>query len=190
MDHYTAVTAQTSIWPVEIQELKTHLRASGDELDLDLATKLRAAVEYCEYRNARAYRHSKTVTQTYAEFPKCFRFDWEPVLAISGITYLPVSGSAVTIASSNYRLLKSTNTAGLLEWSDGYSFPDHAFRSDAIVVTYTAGYTDLSTIPAYIKQAIMLKVGMDMADVDTRTKEQDQRAIDDLLARHERGWYR
>jgi uncharacterized phiE125 gp8 family phage protein len=190
MDHYTQVTAQTTIWPVSLPELKTHLRLSGDELDQDLDLKLRAAVEYCEDRNARVYRHSKTVTQTYSQFPTCFRFDWEPVLAISSITYQPVSGSPVTVASSNYRLVKSNRASSLLEWVDGYNFPDHAYRSDAVVVTYTAGYTDLDTIPAYVKQAIMLKVGMDMDDTDTRTKEQDERAINDLLARHDWGWYR
>lgn len=190
MDHYTAVTAETSIWPVSLEKLKVHLSWTGDDRDQDLNDKLRAAVELCEQATSRSYRHSKTVTQTYAEFPMCPRFDYEPVLAISSLTYLPVSGAAVTIGSSNYRLIKSGRASSRLEWNDGYSFPDHAYRSDAIVLTYTAGYTDLATIPGFVTEAIKLLVGLMLADVDTRTKEQDERAIKDLLSRHDWGWYR
>ena len=145
----TTVTTRNLDCPVTLDEAKAHLRVFGDDQDTYIQSLIEAATEYCEGATGRAFRTSETIVQTYDGWPSCgIQFDRQPVLAISSLKYYDDDNVLQTVNSSNYRLMSSRNAAAVLEIDSAYSWPSYYGRSDAIQLTYTAGYSVLTDTPA------------------------------------------
>lgn len=189
--YQTVVTAKSNDLPVTLAEAKEHLRILGGDLDVEVFAALEAATEFCESVSGRSLRVSHTLAQKYASWP-CdpVQFDRHPVKAISSITYYDADGASQTLATSKYRLQPSTNAAAALEWDDTFDSPSLDDRDDAVTITYTAGYTDIESVPAMAKYAIKLKLAELFGDLDERRIDATQRACDSLLHQIDWGCYR
>jgi uncharacterized phiE125 gp8 family phage protein len=160
MASQTVITTASTGLPVELANAKEHLRVINGDLDEYIVSLVEAATDYCESVTGRALRESLTVQQTYAEWPcEPLRFDRQPVKSISSITYWDEDNVSRTVASTNYRLYKSTNAAAFVRFITDYAKPLLYYRDDAITVTYVAGYESIAAIPARAKHAIKLLIG-------------------------------
>jgi uncharacterized phiE125 gp8 family phage protein len=191
MSHQTVVTAKSTDLPVTVAEAKDHLRIVNGDLDGEVEAALLAAIEYCESTAGRSLRISHTLTQKFCQWP-CdpVQFDRQPAKAISSVKYYDQDGVEQTLSSSNYRLQLSSLAAGYLEWDDDFTRPTLDTREDAVTITYTAGYTDIASVPAMAKYAIKLKLAELFGDLQDRERAATERSCDSLLQQIEWGAYR
>lgn len=191
MQHQTVTTAKSSDLPMTLAEAKQHLRQYGSENDEEIQAQLEAALEVCETDAGRSLRVSHTLTQTYPSWPcNPVRFDRQPVKSITSVTYYDADGASQTLASSNYRLHKSTLAAAYLEFDDSFTQPTTDYRDDAVTITYVAGYDALTDVPKMVKSLVKLKLSELYGDLDERTYANTVRSYGDLLHRIEWGCYR
>jgi uncharacterized phiE125 gp8 family phage protein len=145
---------------VTVEQAKEHVRVLNGDLDEYISALIEAATDYCERVAGRPLRVSYTVTQKYCQWPcSPVGFDRQPVTAVSGVTYNDASDVSTTLATSNYRLHKSTEAASYLEFDSDFTRPTLSVRDDAVTITYTAGYETIAAVPASAKHAIKLLIG-------------------------------
>ena len=157
--NYKVVTAAT-IYPVQSDEVKTHLRVDSTTEDAYISTLIQAATSAAEN-----YCYATFLTTTYKlylnEFPgyndsnmfflprPVIQTDTAPV-----IKYYDGDNVLQTLSDATYYV--SPNT-GAIHCPDG--FPSTYKRVDAVEVTYLAGETAAATVPAPVKHAILLLIG-------------------------------
>ncbi len=191
MNPQTTVTAKSSDLPVTLEEAKTHLRLLSSDLDEHVAGLLEAATEYCETVCGRSLRVSQTLTQKYDGWPcGVVHFDRQPVTAITSVKYRDDDDVEQTLASSNYRLLVSSEAAAFMEFDEDFTAPTLNGRADAVTVTYTAGYASLADVPARAKAAVKLKLTELFDNSDERMIAANERSVAMLLGTLEWGCYR
>ena len=188
----TTVTSKTTSLPVTLTEAKEHLAILSGDRDEEVDAALRAATEYCEAVCGRSLRVGITQTQAYCDWPLgVVRFDRQPVKSISSVYYYDSDGNDTLVASTEYRLIGSTDGAATLEWDDGFTMPTVDVRADAVRITYVAGYAALSDVPAAAKYAVRLKLHEIFGgEVDDRQRMATERSIKSLLGSVEWGWVR
>lgn len=187
----TAKATAANQLPVSLQESKTHLYLVNEDQDARVSLALSAAVDYCESVTGRVLRVSHTIVESYDGWPcSPVGFDYQPVYEISSVKYYDADNAQQTVSSSNYRLVQG-NTGAVLEFDQDYTFPTTYDRSDAVQVTYLAGYSDVATVPAAAKQAVLLKLQQDWGDVENTVQANAlERSIKQLLASVDTGAYR
>jgi uncharacterized phiE125 gp8 family phage protein len=191
MNPQTTVTAKSSDLPVTLEEAKTHLRLLSSDLDEHVASLLEAAVEYCETVCGRSLRVSHALTQSYDGWPiGLVRFDRNPVTAVSHVKYYDADDTLTTVSTSDYRLHLSSEAAAVLEFDADFTLPTLSDRSDAVIVTYTAGYATLADVPHRAKAAINMKLAELFGNLDERMVAPNERAIASLLGTLDWGCYR
>jgi hypothetical protein len=167
-----------TVEPVTVDELKLHARIDISEDDPWIQEQLQAAREQAELYTGRAF-----VTQTLILKLDCFpnaiqtwgnrpipqnsggtfglsgeiRLYRPPVQSISSITYVDTDGDSQTLSSSNYRVAVSKEPA-ILTPSYGNAWPSTRDQTEAVTITYVAGYGLASSVPASIKSAIRTTV--------------------------------
>lgn len=179
----TTTTAKSQPLPVSLAEAKAHLRVLSDDLDDDVQATLDAAADVVERDTARALRVSHTVVQTYDRWPcSPIRLERQPAKSVSSLKYYDSDDSQQTVASSNYRLLASTDGAALVEIDDDYAEPTLSYRSDAVELTYLAGYSALTDVPPAAIHAIKMQLSILFGDLDERQVEAARSTYEDLIA--------
>ena len=164
---YSKVIYAATSDPISLQEAKTHLRVDHDDEDALINILKQAATEMAELHTGRSF-----VTQTRQMkldyFPSgdiCIQNG--PLISISGtdtatspntlgITYYDDAEVLQTLSASEYWVDSSSNIARIIfkdSWPSTYDMPN------AVIVTYTAGYGDAASVPAAIRQAILLILG-------------------------------
>lgn len=142
---------------VAVAEAELHLRVDHDtEGDL-VAELVDTATELAENFLNRALR-TQTVTLTLDEFPcdgQVIRLPKAPLVSVTSITYVDTAGATQTWSSAEYRV-DTAQELGRIEPAYGYFWPVTRSVTSAVVVTYVAGYTSASAVPAPIKHAIKL----------------------------------
>jgi uncharacterized phiE125 gp8 family phage protein len=187
----TTVTARDATLPVSLNEAKEHLRVIDDALDGDVEGKLAAAVAYCEAVSGRSLRKTHTLTQSYCTWPTGpVKFDREPVSAITHVKYYDANGTLQTLTSTKYRLHASSESAAHLEWDDTFDSPSLDVRDNAVVITYTAGYTTIAAVPPMAKQATLLTLDLLYGNLEGRQFDACEKARDALLNALSWGAYR
>lgn len=153
----TVVTAPT-VEPVTLAEAKKQLEISQSDTahDDQLTLLIQAAREQWEHDT-----DSCCLTQTLSVTLE----EWEddeiylpkrPVQSITSITYYDTANTQQTLSTSVYSLDAACRAVRLKYMQIWPSIVD---RWDAVTVTYVAGYTSTTTVPAIVKQAILLLVG-------------------------------
>lgn len=179
------ITSQTSTLPVTLSQAKQHLRVEGNELETLLSLAIESAVTHLEKRLGRSLRETTTLVQRYESWPSNpIDLLWQPVTAISSLEYYDTDGSQQTVSSSYYRLIGDTYGASYVELDETFTKPALDSRSDAVELTYTAGYTASGSdiaIPPQIKWAILLQIEKDWGDVEGKDVSHHERSIDALI---------
>lgn len=173
-----------------MQQAKLHLRIASDDLDEGVSLALNAAVDFCERQIGRSLRVAHTVVQSYSQWPCApVRFDWQPAYTISHIKYYNADNTLTTVSSSDYRLIPGNATCSL-EFGQDFTFPSLYDRSDAVQITYLAGYATLTDVPAAAKVAVLLALSLDWGDLTPQQAVETQRSLTAKLASVDPGMYR
>ena len=177
--------------PVSLADAKQHLRIASNDLDVEVQAVLDAAVDYCERIIGTSLRVSTVRVDSYSSWPcNPVRFTTQPVYSIGSVYYYTSGDVDTEVSSSNYRLLQSTLAASTLEWDDGFSKPSTSTRSDAVRITYTAGYSAITDVPPSAIHAIKLMLSVFWSDDDPRLIDRYKDAAKSLLAAVDWGSYR
>lgn len=101
------------------------------------------------------------VSQTWRQDFRCWsdrmRLPLDPVLSIESVTYYDADNTQQTLDPGDYAL--RTDALGpYLEAAPGATWPGICRRSDAVGVTFIAGYGGARDVPAPLRQAIRLLV--------------------------------
>ncbi len=79
-----------------------------------------------------------------------------PLISITAVTYYDEDNGAQTVNAANYAADIPTRGRGRLRFAYDYDFPTLYNRHDAVQVTYTTGYGDVTDIPPAAIQAAKL----------------------------------
>jgi uncharacterized phiE125 gp8 family phage protein len=154
MQSISLVTGPTTE-PVSLAEFKQHCRISHDTEDSLASACIRAARTMAEVIQRRQLM-SATWRLTLPEFP-C----WEivlpkpPLQSVSSITYIDADGATQTLSSALYRV-DTYREPGLATPAYGEVWPSARYLTNAVTVTYVAGYASAALVPESTKQAIKL----------------------------------
>ena len=144
-------------YPLELEEVKTHLRVDGTDEDDYIQSLIIAATQHCEDFQNRAY-----VTQTWEQWldswPEFFSLK-APLVSVTSIDYYNTSDVKSTLAATEY-YVDTKSEPGEVHLNYGKSWPSTTLRSkNGICVTFVAGYGYSENIPQTIKQALLLIIG-------------------------------
>lgn len=154
-------TSAPAAEPVTVAEAKLHCRVDETADDALIGTLITAARLYCESFTRRAF-----VTQTWVAYMDAFPTQQDfiylpkpPLASVTGITYYDTAGTLQTWAASNYIVDAQQTTPGRVSCAYNVSWPLTQPRSNAVTITFTAGYGAYTATPDSIKAAIKLLVG-------------------------------
>lgn len=145
------------IEPLTIDEVKEHLRVDNDDDDTlieSLITTARMMVE--EYT---ALQLLPSTWELYLDsFPNEILINKTPIQEISSLKYYDSSNVLTTLDANLYDVdiigqparVKSVSTS---------SFPCSYIRLNSVVCNFIAGYEDAASIPAPLKQAMLMIIG-------------------------------
>lgn len=153
-------TADAATEPLTTTQAKSHLRVDGSDEDALIGNLVTAARQYVEEHTGRAL-----ITQTWEytadAFPTKAGAIWlprPPLIAVSQVQYVDTAGATQTWDSDEYRV-DAVSVPGRVTLADGAVWPTPNDVSNAVTVTYTAGYGAASDVPEPIKQALLLLIG-------------------------------
>ena len=147
--------------PLSLTETKLHLRVDGTADDSLITALIAAARDYTETTTNRSL-----INQTFYYY----LHDWPagnhiklprpPLVSVTSVAYTDDDGSTTTWGTANY-YVDTTNTPGLVVLNEDYDWPDDDLRAtNAIKVTYVAGYGTAGTlVPQAIRQAMLMAIG-------------------------------
>lgn len=179
------VTAPTSE-PVTIAEAKAqlHIGASDDSHDVEIASMIAAAREEWE-RDTSTALITRTLEHRLAKFADTVSLTVRPVIAISSVTYVDSDGDTQTVASSDYYM-----DIDEVRFKSSFTRPSVEDRSEAVKITYTAGYgIDSRFCPELDRMAIKLSLANRFEDRDMISASGDRKAYEMLVAKKMRASY-
>lgn len=184
----TLVTGPASE-PVTLTQAKSQLAiAAGDTSHNDqLDLLIQQAREQFEKDSGTAVM-TQTWSQTFPRLQDQLKLTIYPVQSVTSIQYYDSANANQTLSTDIYSLDTSTREIRL---DADQTWPDVYDRWDCVRVTYVAGYTSASAVPAAIKQAILLLVAYYFEDRDMLVPGgmQNFRAYERLLAKYQRSDY-
>ena len=146
-------------YPVSLVDMKLHLKVESDvSADNNLITTLIGAASV----NCEEFQHRSYVTQTrvlyYDEFPREFIVPYPPLISVTSIYYIDTDGSSQLLAQDQYREDTGSEPGRITEaWN--VSWPSTRAITNAVTLTYSAGYGAAASVPNPVKAAIKLLVG-------------------------------
>lgn len=184
----TVVTGPTAE-PVTLAEAKRQLflAESDTSQDAELVSRIQAAREQWEHDT-----DSAILTQTLSVTADGFRgreiiLPSRPIQSVTHVKYYDDSDVLQTLSTSLYSL-DINDRAVRLAWNA--TWPTTAIRWDAVTVTYVAGNTSLSAVPAIAKQAMQLLIAYyHYGNRGDNDRPNDQRAYEALVRRWMRSSY-
>lgn len=145
--------------PVTVDELRNHIKSDTDDDDIVLDGFLAAARRAIEEEYATAL-----VPQTCVLRLDCFPYDGcygdielriAHVTAITSIEYVDTNGATQTLSGSNYTA-DIYSTPARIRPAFGTSWPSTREQTNAVTVTFAAGYANPTEVPFSVKAAILL----------------------------------
>lgn len=159
------IIVQPTEEPVEIDELRDHLRTppEDDELLLGYLTAARRHVEEI----AGIALLTQTLEWAMDQFPSGNGYSdpWgsiilprPPLQSITSIKYFDLAGVQQTIAGTDYTA-NTRAVPGRADLAYGKWWPAARYIPNSIIVTYVAGYATTADVPEELKQVLKLIAG-------------------------------
>ena len=143
------------ISPLPLDQMKHFLRVTHDQDDLKIASTTEAATSLIEGMTGRTLI-TKLIDRVYPRFLTKFEIPGQPVQAVASLKYWDPDGVRQTIAPESYRSFQTDGQMFVIAAVD-FTWPSVADRSDAITVSWFAGYGDTSeSIPSIAKEFVMM----------------------------------
>lgn len=183
-----AVTTGPASEPITAAEVKLQTKVDYTAEDSLITIQIQAVREYVEKKLGIALL-PQTVTEMLSAFPeasrlnpyRAIRLKRYPLRGITSIQYKDEDGASQTLASSEYVTdATGADTTPFLAPAYEKEWPDTYNEFGAITITYTAGYDDAASVPAQIKQAMLLIVA-DWFDNRENSVQERETAADRLL---------
>lgn len=160
------IEAARTVAPAEsllaLADVKAHLHVDHDDDDGVIAGLVAAAEAWLDGVDGILSR--ALVTQTWAAtasgFPADRRFmlPLAPVQSVTEVACLDEEGVTRVLEAEQYRLIAWRDTA-FIELAEGAIWPTSAPRSDAVTITFVAGYGGAADVPASIRVAATMLIG-------------------------------
>jgi len=139
--------------PVTLEYLRDqHLRTPNENVeDERIERALKAATQQCEQYTQRALV-PRTLAMILTRFPSCrIVLEMPPLIEVVSITYVDENGDQQTLDPSVYHVVRKVGPKcrrSFIELVQGQSWPTTLAQSDAVAVTFRAGYVeDLNESP-------------------------------------------
>jgi uncharacterized phiE125 gp8 family phage protein len=168
--------------PVTLEEAKAQCRVEDDSEDSLMTGLIGAATDYVEQYTGRALV-SQTWRLTLDAFADSILLPKGPVQSVSAITYFDTAGDVQTLDASNYTADITSDPSWVVINSDA-ALPHLMDAVNVVRVDFVAGY---STLPASIKQAILLLIGQwfdNRSDVTDKAMIAMPNAVEALLTNY------
>jgi len=174
------VITPSSVFPCDLTFLKDQLRITHTAHDVYLTSLIAAATKWATghtgrqinyatlqgYQNGRRGYLAQVFQPGFARLKdyfdqRSFIIERGPIISITKIQYLNLSGELIEITTANYDLQRD-EYSGTIYLKSTFNFIDIDYhRDDAIQITYTAGYggdfEDAIPFPEIVRNAIALK---------------------------------
>lgn len=149
------VTTGPASEPLTASEAKLYLKVDASTDDALITSLIQAARESCE-----KYLQMALISQTITEKFYCFkpyglRLSVSPMISVSSVAYLDSGGNSQTLSTDIYGV-KDGEKPPLIYLKYGQVWPATYAQTDAITVTYLAGYANAAAVPALIKTAMYM----------------------------------
>lgn len=144
--------------PVTLSQAKDQvlIAASITAHDPILQNLIKRARKASERLTRRAWL-TQTWRLTLQRFPagRCIEIPRPPLASVTSITYVDSSNVSQTLDSGDYNV-RTNSSPGLVALAPTVSWPTtHTEDPEAVTVTYVAGDTTVTAVPAEAKQAIL-----------------------------------
>lgn len=156
-----ALTTAPTVEPVEVSELRLHVRQDFGDDDEYLASVITAARLWVEEYLQRQLV-SAAFTLALDQFPDdgVIELPRPPLLTVTAVRYYDTSRVQQTLAASSYYTHVFTGPEappGRIELADGVAWPTIFGGEGSVQVAFTAGYgTSGAAVPLSVRQAVMM----------------------------------
>ena len=153
-------TSAPAATPITLTEAKAHLRVGHTAEDTLIGIYIDAATATLDGWTGILGRCIVTQTwrQDFDGFYDDMRLPFPDVQSVT-VAYYDTANTSQTLGSGNYVLVNYPGGASV-QLAEGGSFPATYDRPDAVRVTLVAGYGAASAVPAALKAAMLLHVGV------------------------------
>jgi uncharacterized phiE125 gp8 family phage protein len=153
------VSTAPTVYPLDLAELKDHLRIVHDADDNQLRLAIKEATEQLQ-EDTRRYFVNHTIVERFDDWPlsevESVVLARAPVSSVSSITYVDTDGNSQTWANSNYNV-DTANEPGRIEVAWSKTVPALRRQQNTVAITYVVGYgADDTSVPQRAKRAIKL----------------------------------
>ena len=142
--------------PVTLDEAKDHLRVTHTDDDQYINALCLAATSWAEKFQNRTYV-KRARTMVLDNFPLVIRPKYPPLISVTSIVYVDTEGTEQTLASTEYRVDTITEP-GRITVAHEVTWPDTRAVTNAVTITYVAGYGTEAKVPDEVKASIRLMV--------------------------------
>lgn len=141
---------------MNLDEVKDHLRVTGDEENFLIQKYIKAAVDYVEN-----YTGLRLMTQTWDYFLDNFptgqiKMPYAPLQSITSIKYYDSDNAQQTLTVTTDYLVDTTSKPGRIEYVS--SWPTTYAKNNAAEIRFVCGYTTRGLIPEGIQTALFLLI--------------------------------
>ena len=133
------VIQQPKIEPVEVSELKDHLRITHDDEDSTLETYLKAATRYAESTLCWRAFVEQTLELTLDSFKDEIRLSRPPLKEVESVKYFDKDNDEQTVDTDVY-IVDSDSEPGRVVKANGEAWPTDLYQVNAVKIRYKAGY--------------------------------------------------
>jgi uncharacterized phiE125 gp8 family phage protein len=156
--HFTQVTTGPTDEPVTLEEAKLSARVSGIDEDGLIESWIILARELVEIDSRRALL-AQTVKLYMDRLPeRTIYLERPPVQSVTSIQYVDTDGSLQTLSATKY-VTDLVSEPCRLTPAYGIIWPFTRWQTNAVTITFVAGWAAVNLVPERAKQAIKLLVG-------------------------------
>lgn len=156
-----------TVLAVTLDQAKANLRVDGADMDALITMWVEGIIAALEHEIGQCLM-PQTWEVTLDAFPIAISLP-HPVISITSVKYLDVTGAEQTLAPAAYKLIRSAYTSTLTAIS-GATWPTTASEVGAVTITVECGHgTTAAATPANVRLYILAKL-VEQFDPATRTE--------------------
>ncbi len=147
--------------PVDLAEVKEHLRVDFSDDDPLITALIDAATSYLDAWTGILGRVMVTQTWdlTLDDFPEdAISIPLGPLQSVAALNYVDVSGATQSIAEANFYVDTKSPDGWVVPDAD-FTWPETLYAPNVVTVRFVVGYGDAPAVPQAIKQAMLLLIG-------------------------------